>query len=127
MRFLHVTAAAVWVGMQVTLLVLIPHVRRTLSPELSRQIVRSAARRLAITAAVALPTLAVTGIALAGHEVPASHRSWVTLKIALLIAIVAVLAGHGIARTPRMRITASALMLIFSLLAVFAGTHLTEL
>ncbi len=126
-RFLHVTAAAVWVGMQVTLMVLIPHVRRTLGPDVSRQIVRTAARRLVVTAAVALPTLLVTGIALASHEVPASHRGWVDLKVAMLVAIVALLAGHGIVRTARLRIAISALMLLFSLTALFAGVHLAEL
>jgi uncharacterized membrane protein len=126
-RFLHVTAAAVWVGMQVTLMVLIPHVRRTLGADVSRDIVRSAARRLLVTAAVALPTLLGTGIALASHEVPQAHRGWVDLKVAMLVAIVAVLAGHGIVRTARLRILLSALMLLFSLIALFAGVHLTEL
>jgi len=126
-RFLHVTAAAVWVGMQVTLMVLIPHVRRTLGPDVSRQIVRTAARRLVVTAAVALPTLLVTGIALTSHEVRASHRGWVDLKVAMLVAIVALLAGHGIVRTARLRIAISALMLLFSLTALFAGVHLAEL
>ena len=126
-RFLHVTAAAVWVGMQVTLMVLIPHVRRTVGADVSRQIVHTAARRLLITAAVALPTLLATGIALASHEVPASHRGWVDLKVAMLVAIVAVLAGHGIVRTARLRILLSVLMLVFSLTALFAGVHLTEL
>lgn len=126
-RFLHVTAAAVWVGMQVTLMVLIPHVRRTLGADVSRDIVRSAARRLLVTAAVALPALLGTGIALAAHEVPQAHRGWVDLKVAMLVAIVAVLAGHGIVRTARLRILLSALMLLFSLIALFAGVHLTEL
>ena len=126
-RFLHVTVAAVWVGMQVTLMVLIPHVRRTVGPDVSRQIVHTAARRLLVTAGVALPTLLLTGIALASHEVPASHRGWVDLKVAMLVAIVAVLAGHGIVRTARLRILLSVLMLVFSLTALFAGVHLTEL
>jgi len=126
-RFLHVTAAAVWVGMQVTLMVLIPHVRRTMGPDVSRQIIRSAARRLVVTAAVALPILVVTGIALASHEVPTSQRSWVSLKVALLVAIVALLASHGAVRTARLRIAASVLMLVLSLATVYAGAHLTEL
>src|SRR5436305_12189041 len=41
-RFVHVTAAAVWLGMQTTLLVLVPVLRRMLPGEQVRQVVRRA-------------------------------------------------------------------------------------
>ena len=54
-RFLHVAAAAIWLGMQVALFVLVPALRRMLPPERVREVVRAAGMRLAIVAAVALP------------------------------------------------------------------------
>jgi len=67
-RFLHVTAAAVWLGMQVALFLLVPALRRMLPPDRVREVVRAAGIRLALVAAVALPTLAVTGVALGRHD-----------------------------------------------------------
>jgi hypothetical protein len=124
-RFLHVTAAAVWLGMQVALFLLVPALRRMLPPERVREVVRAAGMRLALVAAVALPTLAVTGVALGRHEpAAAEHPGVVHFKQAALIAIVAVLAGHGLAPGRRGRIAASVLMLVLTLAAVYAGAWL---
>ena len=68
-RFLHVAAAATWLGMQVSLFVFVPALRRMLPPEHVREVVRAAGMRLAIVAAVALPTIAVTGVT--GNEMNA--------------------------------------------------------
>jgi putative copper export protein len=124
-RFLHVTAAATWLGMQVALFVLVPALRRMLPPERVREVVRAAGIRLALVAVVALPTLAVTGVALGRHEpAAAEHPGVVHVKQAALIAVVAVLAGHGVVPGRRARIAASVLMLVLTLAAVYAGAWL---
>lgn len=124
-RFLHVTAAAVWLGMQVALFLLVPALRRMLPPERVREVVRAAGMRLALVAAVALPTLAVTGVALGRHEpAAAEHPGVVHLKQAVLIAVVALLLGHGLVPGRRARIAASVLMLVLTLTAVYAGAWL---
>jgi hypothetical protein len=124
-RFLHVAAAATWLGMQVSLFVPPPALRRMLPPERVREVVRAAGVRLAIVAAVALPTIAVTGVALGRHEpAAAEHPGVVTLKQALLVAMVVLLAGHGLVPGPRARIAASILILVFTLAAMYAGTWL---
>jgi hypothetical protein len=124
-RFLHVAAAATWLGMQVALFLLVPVLRRMLPAERVREIVRAAGIRLAAVAAVALPTIAVTGVALGRHEpAAAEHPGVVHLKQASLVAIVAVLAGHGLVPGRRARIAASVLMLALTLGAVYAGAWL---
>ncbi len=124
-RFLHVAAAAIWLGMQVALFVLVPVLRRMLPPERVREVVRAAGMRLAVVAAVALPTIAVTGVALGRHEeAAAEHPGVVHLKQALLVAVVAILVGHGLVPGRRARIAASVLMLVLTLSAVYAGTWL---
>jgi putative copper export protein len=125
-RFLHLTAAAVWVGLQVALFLFVPLLRRALPPEQVRPIVRGIGKRLAVVAAVALPTLLATGAALAAHEVPSSRSAWVVAKVAILVAVAALLSGHALARTPRQRIAASALMLVLSLAAIAIGAYLAE-
>lgn len=124
-RFLHVVAAATWLGMQVALFLLVPALRRMLPPDRVREVVRAAGMRLAIVAAVALPTIAVTGVALGRHEpAAAEHPGVVTFKQALLVAMVVVLAGHGIVPGRAARIAASVLMLVLTLAAVYAGAWL---
>jgi hypothetical protein len=124
-RFLHVAAAAVWLGMQVALFVLVPALRRMLPAERVREVVRAAGMRLAVVAAVALPTIAVTGVALGRHEeAAAEHPGVVHLKQALLVAVIAILVGHGLVPGRRARVAASALMLVLTLSAVYAGAWL---
>jgi hypothetical protein len=126
-RFVHLVAAATWLGMQVTLLVLVPALRRRLPPEQVRAVVRGAGRSLAIAGGTALLALAVSGVALGRHEASAAaHPGVVDLKEALLVAIVALLAGHAAVRGRRARIAASALMLALTLAAVLAGAWLAE-
>ena len=70
MRFLHVAAAATWLGMQVALFLLVPALRRMLPPSGCARSCGPQRMRLAIVAAVALPMIAATGVALGRHEPP---------------------------------------------------------
>lgn len=125
-RFLHLTAAAAWVGLQLALFLFVPLLRRRLGSDDARALLREIGKRLALVAAVALPTLAATGAALASHEVPSSQSDLVDAKLLILIAVAALLAGHALARSPRQRMAASVLMLLLSLTAVAIGAHLAE-
>ena len=126
-RFVHVTGAAVWLGIQVTLLVLVPALRRQLPAEQVRDLVRKAGRGLAIVGGTALLMIAASGIALARHEGSAdAHPGVVGLKEALLVAIVVLLSGHAYVRGRNARIVASALMLVLTLAAILAGAWLTQ-
>lgn len=126
-RFVHLVGAGVWLGMQVTLAVLVPVLRRILPPEQVRETVRRAGRSLAIAGGAALVAVAASGAALARHEESAeAHSGVVDLKTGILIAIVALLAGHAAVRGARARIAASALMLGLTLAAVLAGAWLAE-
>lgn len=115
-----------WVGIQLTLFALFPVLRRRLDPDEFRIVARAAGLRLAAVAAVALPGLVITGIALAQHEVPDSERGWVTAKLLIWGCVVGLLAFHGATASRERRVWASALMLTLSLGAVFIGVKLTE-
>jgi hypothetical protein len=122
-RFVHLAAAATWLGMQVTLLVLVPDLRRRLPADEVRAVVRGAGRSLAIAGGTALVLLAASGFALSRHsDSAAAHPGVIELKEALLVAIVALLASHVAVRGTRARIAASALMLA----AFLAGAWLAE-
>ncbi len=126
-RFVHVTGAAVWLGIQVTLLVFVPAMRRQLPAEQVRDIVRRAGRSLAIVGGTALLMIAASGIALARHESSAkAHPGVVGLKEGLLVAIVVLLSGHAYVRGRNARIAASALILVLTLAAILAGAWLTQ-
>jgi uncharacterized membrane protein len=125
-RLIHVLLAISWVGIQLTLFALFPVLRSRLEPEQFRVVARAAGLRLAVVAAVALPGLLITGIALAQHEVPDSERSWVTAKLVVWGAVVGLLAFHGATASRNRRVWASGLMLALSLVAVFVGVKLTE-
>ena len=127
MRFVHVAGAAIWLGMQVTLLVLVPALRRQLPAEQVREVVRKTGRSLAIVGATALLMIAASGVALARHESSAkAHPGVVGLKEGLLVAIVVLLGGHAYVRGRNARIAASALMLVLTLAAILAGAWLVE-
>ena len=126
-RFAHVAAAATWLGIQVTLLLTVPSLRATVGPDAARSAVRAAGRRLAVAGVTALAVLAVSGVALGRHEDAAAvHPGVVTFKQALLVGMVALLAGHAAVRGTRMRIAASVAMLAATLAAVYAGAWLAE-
>ncbi len=125
-RFLHLLAAITWVGAQLTLFAVLPILRRRLDADEVREIARAVGVRLAVLGAVALPTLLVTGIALDAHEVPESRDNLVAAKQLIWVAIVALMALHGVSAVRRRRMATSVLMLVLSLAAVFIGARLTE-
>jgi uncharacterized membrane protein len=126
-RFLHVLSAIAWVGAQLTLFALFPVLRRQLEQERFREVARAAGMRLGLVAALTLPTLLVTGLALASLEVFESERGWVDAKLVLWALILAAFAGHTLTASRQRRLWVSGLMLVLSLAAVFVGTHLTEM
>lgn len=104
-RFLHVLAAMGFVGGQLTLSgVVLPVLRRELDPAVRGPVARTAAKRFGYLAnAVLLPTLLITGLALAAHR----NIGWGSLgddgygrlfaiKMVLVITSVALAAAHGI-------------------------------
>ncbi len=103
-RFLHVSGAALWVGGQLTIsLVLLPLARRKLAAEQYTGIAREVGRRFGIfTGAVFLPVQITTGVAMAWHK----GVTWASLaepgygrilsaKLLLFGAVIAVAGVHG--------------------------------
>lgn len=126
-RFVHVLSAIAWVGVQLTLFLLFPVLRRRLGAEEFREVARAAGMRLGVVAGVTLPALLASGLALASHEVPSSERGWVDAKLVLWVLIVAGFGGHALTASRTRRVWLSAAMLVLSLAAVAIGTHLTEM
>ena len=126
-RFLHVLSAIAWVGVQLTLFALFPVLRAQLEADRFRAVARAAGMRLGLIAAVTLPLLLATGLALASHEVPSSERGWVEVKFVLWALVLAAFAGHALTASRERRLWLSALMLALSLGAVLVGTYLTEI
>ena len=125
-RFLHALSAIAWVGVQLTLFALFPVLRAQLEPDRFRSVARAAGMRLGLVAAVTLPLLLATGLALASHEVPSSERGWVDAKLLLWALVLGAFAGHALTASRQRRVWLSALMLALSLCAVLVGAYLTE-
>lgn len=104
-RFAHVLAAMGWVGGQLLLSgIVLPIVRTELPAAVRGPVVHRTARRFALVANVALlPTLLVTGIALAWHrgvtfgsfDDPGYGRL-LGIKLVLVVVSVALAAIHGV-------------------------------
>ncbi|GGI94277.1 hypothetical protein [Streptomyces brasiliensis] len=107
-RFLHVAGAALWVGGQLALsLVILPLARRMLTPEAKDRFVTQAGRRFGmLTGAVFLPVQLTTGWAMAWHK----GVTWASLadpgygrtlaaKLGLFAVVMLAAAGHGIAQS----------------------------
>jgi putative copper export protein len=137
--FVHVLAAAFWVGGQLMLvIVVLPLLRRGASPQLVRELASSTGRRFAaITNRVLLPVLVVTGITLAwlngvrpGNLTGTSFGRVLLVK-AVLVAVVFTLAGlHGVAarRLRRRGVRAMAVAtLVISIAIVGLGAALAVL
>lgn len=103
-RFLHVSGAALWVGGQLTIsLVLLPLARQKLAADQYTGMAREVGRRFGIfTGAVFLPVQITTGVAMARHK----GVTWASLaepgygrilaaKLLLFGAVVAVAGVHG--------------------------------
>ncbi|MDB1088308.1 hypothetical protein PJ985_12105 [Streptomyces sp. ACA25] len=103
-RFLHVAGAALWVGGQLALtLVILPLARRMLTAEARAGFVRAAGRRFGmLTGALFLPLQLGTGVAIAWHK----GVTWASLaepgygrtlaaKLGLFTAVMIAAAVHG--------------------------------
>jgi putative copper export protein len=122
--FLHVLAATVWVGGQLTLLGLVPTLR-ALSPEAPR----AAARKFNVIAWSAFGVLVVTGIwnLLAidvGDQTTAWHAS-LGLKLVLVAASGIAATFHAGARSKVVLAVGGAAGLLAALGAVFVGLQLS--
>lgn len=82
--FLHVLAATIWVGGQLTLAALVPTLRA-----LGADIPRAAARRFALVAWPAFGVLIATGVWNIIAESDKNHGSWkVTLNVKMALVVV---------------------------------------
>ena len=119
--FLHVLAATVWVGGQLTLAALVPALRR-----FEREVTRVAARRFNQVAWIAFAVLIVTGVwnILAVPDGSAAYRTTLTVKLV-------VVAASGVTAFCHMRARSRAGLAVFGALtgatsigAVFLGIML---
>jgi putative copper export protein len=120
--FLHVLAATVWVGGQITLAALVPVLRR-----LGMEIPRAAARRFNQVAWPAFAVLVVTGIwniAAVHAQIHGAYETTLVVKL-IAVAISGVTAMmHARARNPRWIAVFGALTGLSALAALFLGVLL---
>jgi putative copper export protein len=122
--FLHVLAATIWVGGQLTLAALVPVLRRFGADALS-----AAARRFNQVAWIAFGVLIVTGIWNVVAVWPqisdsASYRTTLIVKLAVVAVSGVAAALHVRSRTPRSRAIYGALTGLSALAALFLGVLL---
>ena len=121
--FLHVLAATVWVGGQITLAALVPALRGT-----AEGVTKVAARAFNRIAWPAFAVLVVTGIwnvMAMDDDSQAFHRT-LMLKYALVLASGVTAYIHQKATTPRMMAIFGALTGLTALGALFVGVWLAE-
>ncbi|MEV1249443.1 hypothetical protein ACIBO2_58080 [Nonomuraea sp. NPDC050022] len=135
-RFLHVLSAALWVGGQITVsLVVLPLARRLLEEQRRAKMLTAVGRRFGIiTAAALLPVQLGTGVALAWRK----GVTWASLtdpgygrilaaKLLLFCAVMAAAALHGWASStarPRLARALAVTALVGSLGVVLLATAL---
>jgi putative copper export protein len=120
--FLHILAATVWVGGQITLAALVPVLRR-----LGAEIPRAAARRFNQVAWPAFGVLILTGIwnvIAVRSQVSGSYETTLIIKIAVVAVSGVAAALHARARSPAGLAVFGALTGISALAAVFLGVLL---
>jgi putative copper export protein len=122
--FLHVLAATIWVGGQLTLAALVPVLRRFGADALG-----AAARRFNQVAWTAFGVLIVTGIWNVVAVWPqisdsASYRTTLIVKLAVVAVSGVAAALHVRSRTPRSRAIYGALTGLSALAALFLGVLL---
>lgn len=120
--FLHILAATVWVGGQITLAALVPALRR-----LGAEIPRAAARRFNQVAWPAFGVLILTGIwnvAAVRSKVTGSYETTLIIKIAVVAVSGVAAALHARARSPAGLAVFGALTGVSALAAVFLGVLL---
>jgi putative copper export protein len=117
--FLHVLAATVWVGGQITLAALVPVLRR-----LGADIPRAAARRFGLIAWPAYGVLIITGIwniAAVRAQIKGGYETTLIVKL-VVVAISGVTAAlHARARRPARIAVYGALTGLSALAALFLG------
>lgn len=103
-QFLHVLGAALWVGGQLAVsLVVLPLARRMLDTDRRAELLTAIGRRFGVlTAAVFLPVQLVTGVALAWHHgvtwaslAEPGYGRTLTAKLVLFAAVMVAAALHG--------------------------------
>jgi putative copper export protein len=120
--FLHVLAATVWVGGQITLAALVPVLRR-----LGAEIPRAAARRFNQVAWPVFGVLVVTGIwniAAVRSKVTGSYETTLIVKLIVVVISGVTAALHARARSPAGLAVFGALTGISALAALFLGVLL---
>lgn len=120
--FLHVLAATIWVGGQLTLAALVPVLRRV-----GADVPRLAARRFNVVAWGAFAVLVATGvwnIVAVRDEIAGSYRTTLIVKLVLVLVSGAAAALHARARTSRGLAVFGALTGLAALAALFFGVLL---
>jgi putative copper export protein len=122
--FLHVLAAAVWVGGQLTLAALVPALRAA-----GREVPRVAARRFNAVAWPAFGVLVATGIwniVAERDKIGGSYRATLIVKLVVVLASGAAAVLHTRSRTPRGLALWGALSGLTALAALFLGVLLAQ-
>lgn len=122
--FLHVTAATVWVGGQLTMAALVPVLRRA-----DRAIPRLAARQFNRVAWVAFAVLVATGvwnIVAVRQEVAGSYETTLIIKLVLVLLSGGTAVLHARSRRPSTLAVFGALTALTALAALFFGVLLAE-
>jgi putative copper export protein len=121
--FLHVLAATIWVGGQLTLAAVVPVLRK-----FGADVPRAAARRFNLVAWVAFAVLVVTGvwniIAVRGQINDPGYRVTLIVKLAVVVVSGVAAALHARARTPKGLAVFGALTGASALAALFLGVLL---
>jgi putative copper export protein len=122
--FLHVLAAAVWVGGQIALAGVVPTIRKV-APEHTRAVARAFARvawpAFAVVAVTGLWNLAEIDVA----DTSTSYQITLFVKIVLAVASGAAAAVHAVGRTKLSLAAGGAIGLLAGLGAMFCGYLLT--
>lgn len=121
--FLHVLAATVWVGGQITLAALVPALRGT-----AEGVTKVAARAFNRIAWPAFAVLVVTGIwnVAAADDDSAAFQHTLSLKYVLVLASGVTAYVHQKASSPRMMAVFGALTGLTALGALFVGVWLAQ-
>ena len=120
--FLHVLAATIWVGGQITLVALVPVLRR-----LGAEIPRAAANRFNQVAWPAFVVLVVTGIwniAAVHAQIHGSYETTLVVKLIVVVISGVTAALHARARNPRWIAVFGALTGLSALAALVLGVLL---
>ena len=117
--FLHVLAATIWVGGQITLAALVPVLRR-----LGAEIPRAAARRFNLIAWPAFGVLVLTGIwniVAVRSQITGSYETTLVVKLIVVVISGVTAALHARARSTTWVAVFGALTGISALAALFLG------